>query len=48
MKKGDYIKGFVAANEAIGTLILNFNEQSEMENKMNRIDEFMKVVIYGE
>lgn len=45
VKKGDYVKGFVAANEAIGTLILKFNEQSEMENKMNQIDELVKVVV---
>lgn len=45
VKKDDCVKGFAAANEAIGTLILKFDEQSEMEDKMNRINDLVKVIL---
>lgn len=43
IKKGDIVKGFNGANEAIGTLILNFDSEEQLEEQMRRQEDWIKV-----
>jgi len=43
--KGDLIGGFSAANEAVGTLVLRFSDNGRLCEVMDRIDEFVKVMV---
>lgn len=45
VKPGDEIHEFTGANFAIGTLILRFDGQEELEKYMDRTNEFVKVVV---
>ena len=45
VKEGEEIHKFTGANFAIGTLILRFENQSELENYMDRTNEYIKVVV---
>lgn len=45
VEKGDRINGFTGANSAIGTLFLKSDTLREMEETLNRIDDFVKVVV---
>ena len=42
--KGDKVGDFSAANEAIGTLILRFDSEKQLEKIMNNINEYVKVI----
>lgn len=43
VEKGDEVHSFTGANFAIGTLVLRFNDQEELEYHMNNIGAFVKV-----
>jgi len=43
--KGDMIQSFSAANFAIGTVVLKFDTQEELEEKINNIDAYIKVIV---
>lgn len=43
IKKGDKVRPFVGANDAIGTLVLRFNSAQEMEYYLNHQDKWLKI-----
>lgn len=43
--KGTAVGGFSGANEAIGTLVLKFENQEELEYHLSNINKFVKVVV---
>lgn len=43
--KGTAVGGFSGANEAIGTLVLKFENQEELEHHLCNINKFVKVVV---
>lgn len=43
--EGDFVNAFRGANDAIGTLILHFDEPSVMENIMNNLSKHIKVKV---
>ena len=43
--KGDTVFGFDSANKALGTLILNFDNNDFLEKVMNNIGDYVKVII---
>lgn len=43
--KGDKVGGFSAANEAIGTLIMRFDNEENLEKVMNNISSYVKVIV---
>lgn len=43
--KGDIVQPFKAANDAIGTLILQFETQNQLEEMMNNQDNWLKVIV---
>lgn len=45
VKPGDKVEGFNGANNSIGTLILSFNNQTELEQTLNTQSEWIKVII---
>lgn len=45
IKKGDYVGGFKGANEAIGTLVLKFDNQNDLSAFMRNVDEYVHVVV---
>lgn len=45
VEKGTKIGGFSGANEAIGTLVLQFDNQKELELVMNNLGEFVRVIV---
>jgi len=45
IKPGTTVGGFSAANEAIGTLVLRFETEEEMSEMMNKISDFVRVVV---
>ena len=45
VKPGDEVYKFTGANFAIGTLVLKFASQAELEYHMERIQEFVRVVV---
>lgn len=45
IEKGTKVGGFSAANEAIGTLVLKFNDEIKLEKVMNNVSDFVKVVV---
>lgn len=45
VEKGDKVEGFEGANNAIGTLVLNFNSAEELENSITHQREWLKVVV---
>ena len=44
VKPGDYVHGFEAANDAIGTLVLRFESAEDLENAITNQGEWLKVV----
>ena len=44
-KKGDMVKAFASARDAIGTLVLRFEEKSVMEKSLSMIPSWLKVVV---
>lgn len=45
VNKGDEIKTFAGANNAIGTLVLRFNTDKELEDAMDKVNEWCKVEV---
>lgn len=43
--KGDKVEGFEGANNAIGTLVLNFNSAEELERAITHQREWLKVIV---
>lgn len=48
IEPGAKIGGFSAANEAIGTLVLNFKTEEQLQNVMADIPQYVKVLLCGE
>ena len=42
---GDFVHGFEAANDAIGTLVLRFNKASDLENAITNQSQWLKVIV---
>ncbi len=42
---GDDVRGFNGANDAIGTLVIRFNDTASLDNAMSKISEWCKVVV---
>lgn len=45
VKAGDKVKGFEGANDAIGTLVLKFENQADLEHALANQDKWLKVVV---
>lgn len=45
LKEGTLVGGFEGANEAIGTLVLKFEDNSKLTRIMNNIDDYIKVKV---
>ncbi len=45
VKPSDYVHGFEGANNAIGTLVLNFNSAEELEYAITHQREWLKVIV---
>lgn len=45
VQKGDKINAFTGANEAIGTIILKFNDDEILENVLSKHSQYFKVII---
>ena len=45
IKEDDHVGGFEAANEAIGTLVLNFGSQEKIEEVLSNQEKYVKVVL---
>lgn len=45
VEKGEQVSGFNAANDAIGTLVLKFNNQEELEKALANQNDWLKVVV---
>lgn len=45
VKTGDYVHGFEAANDAIGTLVLRFDNAQDLENAITNQSSWLKVVV---
>lgn len=43
--EGDQVGGFEGANEAIGTLVLKFNDSERLNKVMNALDDYIKVEV---
>ena len=43
--KGDIVHPFTAANFAIGTVVMKFASQEELENKLNNMNQFLRVIL---
>ena len=46
LEKGDEVKGFTGANQAIGTLVLKFQSQEQMLNAISDIDLWSEVIVH--
>ena len=44
VKPGDFVHGFEAANDAIGTLVLRFEQAEKLEKAITNQGEWLKVV----
>jgi hypothetical protein len=45
VKEGDKVNSFNGANDAIGTLILRFDSEIELQQAMSNRDELVKVIV---
>lgn len=45
VKTGDFVHGFEAANDAIGTLVLRFDNAQDLENAITNQSSWLKVVV---
>ena len=45
VERGARVAGFSAANEAIGTLVLKFDNEEELETVMNNTSKYVKVIL---
>ena len=46
LEKGDEVKGFTGANQAIGTLVLRFSSKEQMLNAVSNIDQWLEVKVH--
>lgn len=44
-KKGDYVESFTGSNGTLGTMILKFSSESEMLEKMDNMEKWVKVIV---
>ena len=45
VKPGDFVHGFEGANDAIGTLVLRFENSSELERNLQKLDKWISVIV---
>ncbi|WP_462371802.1 ATP-grasp domain-containing protein [Phascolarctobacterium succinatutens] len=45
VKKGEEIHSFTAANFAIGTVVMKFTSQEELESKLSSMERYIKVIV---
>lgn len=45
VKDGDIVNEFNGANDAIGTLVLKFDSQNQLENMMNSQESWLKIIV---
>lgn len=45
VEKGDKVNAFKGANDAIGTIVLRFEDEKRMENTINNISTWLKVIV---
>ena len=45
VKEGDFVHGFEGANNAIGTLVLRFENVEDLEKAINKQSEWLKVIV---
>ena len=45
VKPGDLVHGFEGANDAIGTLVLRFENSSELERNLQKLDKWISVIV---
>lgn len=45
VKKGDKVNSFNGANDAIGTLVVKFDSEKELESRMNNINSWVNVIV---
>ena len=45
VKTGDYVHGFEAANDAIGTLVLRFDNEQDLEKALNSQNQWLNVIV---
>lgn len=45
VKSGDRVHGFEGANDAIGTLVIRFEDEFELERSINNIKEYLNIVV---
>jgi carbamoylphosphate synthase large subunit len=45
VKPGDFVHGFEAANDAIGTLVLRFENADDLEKAINSQEKWLKVIV---
>jgi biotin carboxylase len=45
VKPGDFVHGFEAANDAIGTLVLRFESAEDLEKAITHQEEWLKVIV---
>jgi biotin carboxylase len=45
VRKGDAVRPFSGANEMLGTLVLNFGSQEELDENLSNIKSFVKVLV---
>lgn len=45
VESGDQVAGFSGANEAIGTIVLQFEDKEELEKVLAKQDEYVKVIL---
>ena len=45
VKEGDFVHGFEGANNAIGTLVMRFEDAGELEKAISKQSEWLKVMV---
>ena len=45
VKKGDHVNPFEGANDAIGTLVLRFDNKGEMDKAIKNVSDWLKVIV---
>lgn len=45
VKEGDFVHGFEGANNAIGTLVMRFENVMDLEKAINKQSEWLKVIV---
>jgi hypothetical protein len=45
VEKGDRINAFEGANDAIGTLVLRFDNKGEMDKAIKNVSDWLKVIV---